>query len=292
MQIPPYLNQILQLDWWKIEYKEHLNDHQGPAILLTVTTVAIAAMKGPREAFGFISMAILTYPMSHRHVVYLMYLDAHDTVVAIAVVSIQVFCMQFPHLSGWGLPLSLALAYAINLRGMRLNNSLGKQNTQIQNLDKEVQRLTLLVSSLTSNLSELKLTLTTLRDKVQKKDKLKTEQLHATQQRGETVIQIDADFKETNQLLSEINEMCKIFNDPNGAFAQLQKIGLNTQKITEQTETLEQKSRELEQINRTLEEANKKFGDLIEKATKNEEGVRQALQAFREWLNPILLSKN
>lgn len=291
MDIYTTFNHIYPLEWWKSEYKNHLRDHIGPLSILGATTALVTIVWGKYLALGFVCVAIITYPFSHRQIVYLMFLDAHETVYATAVISIQVFRMKFPLLDQWTLPMSVALAYAITVRGMRLRQLMQKQTSQIGELQNLSRQLTAQVDSMTRHASTLKESLTTLKKTIRKRDDVVERQNTAAETRNETVIAVEADYERINAYLKELTELCQVALEESGLLKQLSVIDTNNQTLAEQAEMIELKNKVLNALIVSLHEGNSKFHDLIARAQQGEINLQQELSSLREWFTQVSLQR-
>ncbi len=271
-------------NWYEKEFKERSEEHIGPACIMLATTVIIAKVWGKHSAFGFICLELVTYPFHHRQIVYLMYLEAHETAYAVAVVGIQVFCMKFPLLSHVGLPMSVALGCSYVMRGMEIRRYQKELQAEISRLNQLNGELREKVTSLSENCSQLKGSLEILADQVLKKKELVVQVQEAHKRKEDVTIEIDTDFSELVTTITELNTVCQNYIKEKSIQEQLNKMDTNAIEIAKQAALIRTQSAALESILAGLKEANQKFQDLVDRAEKNEGEVQTELQRFREWV--------
>ncbi len=272
------------VEWWLTELKEHPQNHIGPACVSAATTLLVGVIWGRYQALLFVCLAAASYPLTHHQIEYLMYLDVHETVYAVAIVGIQLFCMQFPYLSQWGLPMSVALAYSCTVRGMRLRAILQEQRLAIDKLSNLNHTLKEQTDLLVENSTNLEQALKKLAEEVLKKNELVQVEQETRDQKEETVVKINQDYAALNQKLKSLTDICQKFIEAKGVDEQLIEMDKNGQAIQRQTAQINLKNKELDSVIKNLQNANEKFNDLIEKAKGSEEKVREALKQFHQWL--------
>lgn len=283
MDIHYYFNRCVPLEWWRAELKERPQDHKGPALVLVITTVVINALWGKSSALGFVCVSIATYPFAHYQIEYLLFLDAHETAYAVAVVGIQVFATQFPLFSAWALPLSVALASAMTVRGMRIRHLLQQQKKLLEELKDLNTKLTQQVGSLTQNSIALQQALTALKKKTHNKKVAEQQQDLERRQHQEVVVQVEADYTRINDMLAELTSLCQLAAQEGGIAKQLLSVDENQQRLAQLTSDIEIKNRRLTTITQQLEHANAQFEALIQRALQGEEQVQHGLEQFRTW---------
>lgn len=283
MNISSYLTKGVSLDWWKEELEKRPDDHKGPALVLAVTTVVINALWGKSSALSFVCLSVVTYPFAHYQIDYLLFLDAHETAYAIAVVGIQIFATQFPLFSPWALPLSIALASAITVRGMKIRHLLQKQKENVTELSGLNTTLTGQVSSLTENVKALQAALTALKEKISKKKTAEKTHTEVSNQHEEVVIQVETDYVQINQMLTELTSLCQVAAEETGITNQLASVDEHNQKLAQLNSTLQIKNRDLEEASEKLKQANEKFEELISRSLEGEDEIKKGLESFRQW---------
>ncbi len=283
MGIPYYFNKFVPLEWWRAELKERPQDHKGPALVLVITTVVINALWGKGSALGFVCVTIATYPFAHYQIEYLLFLDAHETAYAVAVVGIQVFATQFPLFSAWALPLSVALASAMTVRGMRIRHLLQQQKRLLDELKVLNIKLTQQVGSLTQNSIALQSALAALKDKTHKKKESEQQHDRERKEHQAVILQVEADYTLINAMLAELTSLCQLATEESGITKQLLSVDENQQRLAQLTSDIELKNQRLTIITQQLEHANAQFEALIQRALKGEEQIQQGLEQFRTW---------
>lgn len=283
MDIPYYFNKCVPVAWWRTELTQRPHDHKGPALVLVITTVVINALWGKSSALGFVCVSIATYPFAHYQIEYLLFLDAHETVYAVAVVGIQVFSTQFPLFSPWALPMSIALASAMTVRGMRIRHLLQEQKGLVDELRGLNSKLTDQVASLNSNSIALQSALGALKDKTQKKKEADQKLDQEREARQEVVVQVEADYTHINAMLTELTALCELAAKEKGITDKILAADESQQRLAQLASDIQLKNQRLLTITEQLEHANAQFEALIQRALKGEEEIGKGLEQFRLW---------
>jgi len=266
---------ILNIDWWKKEWKENKEDHYAPACMMGGTTALAMTYWGKLHAVGFLTTAVLSYPLFHSQIEYLTYLDVHETTFAVALVGIQFFKLSFPV----RLFFSVSLAYAMTMRGMKLRDAMHKLKSEIQKHVQLNEELKTQVSSLDRNMLALDQALTKLIHEVLQKKPA------AVGQPGDVVIEMD--FRQINEQIRSLTKSCNLLIQDKGLAEQFKTMDDNNKEIAFQTKLIQGYVDQIRKLKSCLETANQKFKDLIERAQRGEIQLRDELQTFHQWLLEI-----
>ena len=268
MKIPTFSD---YLDLWRVERDAGLRNHIGPLSVTAATTLLVGMVWGKHQALYGVCVAVVVYPLTRQRVCYLMFLDLHETTYAVAVVGIQLCSMQFPTLAQWRLLMSVALAYAFTIRGMRIRQALQNQGTEINNLQSLNSTLGQQTAALSDNTKRLKEALTTLYCTLGLQE-------HSIQALAST------EHEEVCQKMAALIELCEKLSREGNLQEQTQKIDANIQHLQAQTAQLEANNGQLEKVIQKLRAAEAQFQQLIQQAGQGEAQVRKCLEQFHTWL--------
>jgi exonuclease VII small subunit len=265
---------LFNTDWWKKEFNENRSAHYAPGAVMGGTTALVMIYWGKYYALGFLTTAILSYPFFHSSIEYLTYLDVHETTFAVAIVAIQFFDLHFP----LRLFLSVALAYSLTMRGMKVRDVMRKLNREIQEHMELNKKLEAQITSLDENVKALDAALTKLCKEVLKRETVLS-------RNGDVVLDMDY-----SQLKAQMKMLTETFNKwmaDKSLADQVAKLDANNQKIAFQTALIEGNNNKIKTLTTTLEEANQKMQALLQRAGTNEALLRNELTAFHKWLLDI-----
>lgn len=287
----PYLNLIIPLHWWKTELQDHYQDHIGPASIVIVTATLVSYVWGKYTAIGLLTVAVLTYPLSHKQIRYFMFLEAYGTAQAVACVTIPILCSKVPVLSAWSMPLHVALAYSILNREWRLCQSSCNTSQEIHRLTQLNTQLRDQVSSLGVNGKKLEEALSSLMAEVK--------QLHANsstsdqldQQKDQIEIQVDFDFKALNEKIERLAALCQTAAQTNGLAEQLGQIDTNHQMLEHLTRNCELRNQELQKLTEQITKIKKDLDEVLQKIIQKEVDTQTGLSMVMSWLTAIVEQK-
>jgi DNA-binding HxlR family transcriptional regulator len=275
------LESLINLHWWQKELKDNPKAHYAPLCMMGGTTALVTAYWGRYHALGFLTTAVLSYPFFHSQIEYLTYLDVHETTFAVAIVAIQFFNISFP----FRLFLSVALAYSITVRGMKIREAMHKLGDEIKKhakLNEELQRQ---VSSLDSNMQELDKALNKLIGEVLQKKTISAKEKETLAKEGSVAVELD--FRQIKMQINELTGLCNKLIEDKNLSEQLKKMDDNNGRIQLQTKIIEGHLTKIGKLESQIKEANDKLLALVDRAGTNEALLKQELQSFHQWLLEI-----
>jgi methyl-accepting chemotaxis protein len=261
----------IYLDSWKTEWNQPPCSHMGPLGVTAATTLLIGMVWGKHQALSGACVAVIVYPLTRARISYLMFLDLHETVYAVAVVGIQLCSIRVPQLAQWKLLMSIALAYALTIRGMRIRQALQDQGTEISTLQGLNVTLQAQIDTLSDHTRQLKAALETLHQTLGLQSSLV--QALDNGEREALCLQMKA-------LTEYCHTLCK-----NGSLREMRdQIDATAQQMQKQAADFEATNEQLVKIVQKLHAAEAKFQELIQKAGQDADQVRACLLQFHEWL--------
>jgi hypothetical protein len=126
--------QIFHFNWWKHEYNHNLQQHQVPGIVLGATAILVNGIWGKQAAVIFGVVTFLAYPFAHRAIIYLISIQMHELVYAVAMVTAQFVGYKYPFFSEPALFMSLLFTASIAIHGSQTRDLLQKMESKINKL--------------------------------------------------------------------------------------------------------------------------------------------------------------
>ncbi len=126
--------QIFHFNWWKNEYNHNLQQHQVPGIVLGTTAILVNGIWGKQAAAIFGVVTFLAYPFAHRAIIYLISIQMHELVYAVAMVTAQFVGYKYPFFSEPALFMSLLFTASIAIHGSQTRDLLQKMESKINKL--------------------------------------------------------------------------------------------------------------------------------------------------------------
>lgn len=288
MDVSCYLNQVIPLNWWKTELQDHYHDHAGPALIVLATSMIVSYVWGKYTAVGFLVIAFVTYPLSHKQIKYFMFLEAYGTGQAVACVAIPILCSKIPGLSAWSLPFHVALAYSILTREWRLCQASCNTFEEILRLQQLNQQLSKQASSLEGNSLTLKAALDQLIVHVEKKKDLTRQVDDLTRSGDQIAIRSGVDFNTLNERLEQLSKICLIVAQTNGLREQIGKVDKNQRRLQELVDSCEDKNKELTELIQKIEKLKEDLSQILNKAIAGEMQTQQGLKMVQTWIAAII----
>ena len=287
----PYLNLIIPLNWWKTELQDHYQDHIGPASIVIVTATLVSYVWGKYTAIGLLTVAVMTYPLSHKQIRYFMFLEVYGTAQALACVTIPILCSKVPVLSAWSMPLHVALAYSILTREWRLCQSSCNTSKEIDLLTQLNTQLSQQISSLQVNSQKLEEALNNLMTQFVHLQENSSRSSQLEEQKDEVAIQVDLDFTALNEKIGRLATLCRTAAQTNGLAEQLGQIDTNHQMLEQLTQNCKTKTQELEKLTKQITKIKQDLDEVLQKTIRGEVDTQTGLTLVTSWLTAIVERK-
>ena len=126
-----YFDKIVPLNWWKNEYNHNLQQHQVPGIVLGATAILVNGIWGKQAAVIFGAVTFLAYPFAHRAIIYLISIQMHELVYAVAMVTAQFVGYKYPFFAEPALFMSLLFTASIAIHGSQTRDLLQRMQSEI-----------------------------------------------------------------------------------------------------------------------------------------------------------------
>ncbi len=240
------------LGTWKTDFNENLPYHPGPACVITATTLLVYKIWGKYYTASFICIAMIARPLYYRQINYLMSLDVHDSMYATALLGIPIFCARFPLSFPFVLTISMALAYSLVIRGIRLRQKLQEHQKLINELNLLNTQLFDRETSLNKNIETLKQDLELLSENLKKKKDLQTSIQNTETSIKKAVKQVTGECENLDEYVDGIHQFCNTIFQKKDLSQTLQNSQPQLQQIITEHKNLDGRAQNLDETREKL----------------------------------------
>lgn len=196
------------LNAWKNIFSDSFDQHVGPGCMIAGAATLMGVLRDRNQAAGLFCAATALYPITRHQIKRLMQVDFHETLFGVAILVIEIFRKQFPHLGFLTLPMTLALAYSVIMKGVDLRTALEGQKQTISAAQGTNGQLNEYTKSLETKVKELENEIENLEKRLKENHSL---DLTASELQTDNV-------QTTNAVVSQLRELLPVLGkitDPN-----------------------------------------------------------------------------